>query len=117
MCCAEWCEDQNEVVIQAAINTLEIRSAEIREMVYANHYQEIINLREKVKSAIAVEGYEAYKNEMKVAIRKERELLAKARYQKNHSSELMLELVGVDMQIDDLKKELYQLTLSSLIKP
>ena len=106
----------HEEIIKAAIQKLEQRSKEINVIIYANPYQEIVRLREQVKTAITACGYEASMNEITKAAKRERELLSLARKQKRHSSALILELIEVDMEIDDLKTELCKLTLPILMQ-
>lgn len=104
-----------EVAIREAIEKLEKRSKEIKSVVYANPHQEIIDLRKKVKLEIVQNGYDASKVIVENASQRERELLSQIRKQNRSSSALLLELISVDMQIDDLKKELCALTLPVLL--
>lgn len=99
-----------------AILTLEKRVDEIRYIVYANPFKEILVLREQVKDAITNNGYSASLGLIDTLARRERVLLQQARQQKRQSSALILELLGVDMQIDEYKKELFHLTMPSLLK-
>ena len=103
-------------VISEAICALEKRANEIREIVYSNPFQEILVLREKAKEAIAVNGYTSSLELIKTLAKRERVLLHQARQQKRHSSALILELIGVDMQIDAFKKELFQMTMPAISK-
>ena len=101
--------------VQEAIVRLEKRAQEIRSMVYADPGAEIVELRKEVDKKIAEQGYMASMEFVAASIAKERELLWLMKQQKRKTPQLVLELIGVDMQIDDLKKELSSLTYPSII--
>jgi hypothetical protein len=98
--------------IQEAIASLEVKASEIRVLVYANPSADIIELRKAVDKRIEETGYANSLDFIAESIQKERKLLWMIKQQKRKTPKLVLELIDVDMQIDDLKKE-----LSSLLHP
>jgi hypothetical protein len=100
--------------ITGAILRLEARAEEIKEIIYANPFQELIELRQYARETVAVSGGIALIALTSALMERERFLLNKARQQKRESSDLTLELVEIDMQIDELKKEIYRLTMPEL---
>lgn len=106
----------NSETLIAAIENLEQRSAKIKSVVYANPYHEIAQLREQVKTSIQKRGYTETTELIAVAAKRERELLSLIRIQKKQSPQLVLELLEIDMDIDELKRELSRLNFPSLIK-
>lgn len=106
---------EQELLIREALEKLERRSSEIRLLVYSNPSGEILSLRNAVDEKIVAIGYEQALPFIEMAAIQERKLLAKMRMLKKRSSELLLELIGVDLQIDDLKKELCRLHYPQLI--
>ena len=98
--------------IQEAITSLEVKASEIRALVYANPSADIIKLRNAVDKRIEDSGYADSLEFIAESIQQERKLLWMIKQQKRKTPALVLELIDVDMQIDDLKKE-----LSSLLHP
>jgi hypothetical protein len=98
-----------ELLIREAIDKLDRRSNEIRALVYSNPSREILTLRKAVEEKIAAVGYAQAIPFIEEATLQERKLLSRLRLLRRTSHELLLELIGVDLQIDDLKKELFQL--------
>lgn len=101
--------------IQEAIASLEARAREVRALVYANPRTEIIELRNAVDERVKKFGYSDSLDFIAEAIQKERKLMWVLKQQKRKHPTLVLELIELDLQIDDLKKELSKLTHSSII--
>lgn len=100
--------------IQEAIASLEAKASEVRALVYANPSAEIIALRNAVDKRVEESGYVASMEFIADSIQQERKLLWMIKQQKRESPKLILELIEMDMQIDDLKKELSFLTHPSI---
>ena len=88
---------EQELLIREALEKLERRSSEIRLLVYSNPSGEILSLRKAVEEQIVAFGYEQALPFIEMAAIQERKLLAKMRMLRNRSSELLLELIGVDI--------------------
>jgi len=98
--------------IQDAIIAFEAKATEIRALVYANPSAEIVELRKAVDRKIEESGYAESLDFIAQSIQQERRLLWMINQQKRRTPKLVLELIDIDLQIDDLKKE-----LSSLMHP
>ena len=101
--------------IQDAIDSLEAKVREVRALVYANPSAEIVELRNAVDEKVKKFGYTDSLDFIADAIQKERKLMWVLKQQKRKHSILVLELIELDLQIDDPKKELSKLTHPSII--
>lgn len=101
--------------IQEAIGSLEAKAREVRALLYANPSAEIVELRNAVDERVKEFGYTDSLDFIADAIQKERKLMWVLKQQKRKHSTLVLQLIELDLQIDDLKKELSKLMHPSII--
>ncbi len=98
-------------VIAEALARLEARAVDIKSIIYATPMKDLIELRKEAIHLLrgkTADEILALHSELAMLREKEKPLLHLLKLQKK-SSELTLELVGVDMQIDEFKRELFLL--------